>query len=89
MGTDFTFSSAARSNSLRRYFSCQASIFSGESLATSGAMNGLPDLVPVQALVCTQNGQWAEMPSSFMPRLPNAAAMSLAFFSPPLPSPSM
>ena len=24
--------------------------------------------VPVQALVCTQNGQWAEMPSSDMPR---------------------
>ena len=89
MGMDFTPRSAERSINLRRYFSCQASIFSGDSLATSGAMKGFPDFVPVQALVCTQNGQWEEIPSKRMPRLLKAAAMSLAFRKPPLPSPSM
>ena len=52
-------------------------------------MKGFPDFVPVQALVCTQNGQWEEIPSKRMPRLLKAAAMSLAFRKPPLPSPSM
>ena len=47
-------------------------------MATSGAMKGLPDFVPVHALVWTQNGQWAEMPSSVMPRDSKVSRISFA-----------
>ena len=46
-------------------------------------------LVPVQMDVCTQNGQWDEMPSSFMPRDSKVSRISFAFLKPPFPSLSM
>ena len=45
-------------------------------------MKGLPDLVPVQALVWTQNGQCALMPSSDMPRAPNVSLISFTDLNP-------
>jgi hypothetical protein len=40
------------------------------------------DGLPVQAVVCTQNGQWAEMPSRIMLALAKLALISLADIKP-------
>ncbi|MFM1943997.1 MAG: hypothetical protein RI897_2979 [Verrucomicrobiota bacterium] len=45
--------------------------------------------LPVQAVVWTQKGQWAETPSSLSLALEKAALTSLAFMKPPLADWSM
>ena len=50
----------------------------GDFLATSAGMNGRTVGLPVQAVVCTQNGQWAETPSRLSLALANASLISLA-----------
>ena len=51
-------------------------------------MNGRMVGLPVQAVVCTQKGQWPEMPSRVKPRLAKALLISLALLK-RLPSWSM
>ena len=44
----------------------------GDFFATSAGMNGRIEGLPVQAVVCTQKGQWADTPSSFILALAKA-----------------